>query len=179
MLKDASLYFTNHYSRVSVIARTQHSLDALIAAKGESGFINPIRVDYFDSHSLKRRIISAIENYGEIETFAGWIHSTAPEAPFIIAEVLNSQKSEVKFYHILGVEAADPSGKNSETHKDFTKYENISYRKIILGFVIEDESSRWLTNAEISNGVIDAVMKNKKECVIGKVRPWEMNPFLK
>jgi hypothetical protein len=37
MLKDASLYFTQHFSTVSVIARHQQGLDDLINAKSGSG----------------------------------------------------------------------------------------------------------------------------------------------
>lgn len=55
---------------------------------------------------------------------------------------------------------------------------NIIYKKVILGFVIEDEASRWLTDTEISNGVIDAVINDKDIFTVGKVEPWKKRPLL-
>ena len=42
--------------------------------------------------------------------------------------------------------------------------------------LIEDETSRWLTNTEISNGVIDGIMNEKDYFIVGKIEPWERRP---
>jgi hypothetical protein len=176
MLKEVCLYFAKHAFTVSVIARNQSGLNKLIESKGEQGFINPVKVDYMNYEQLKEKIISAIDNYGSIETCICWIHSTAPEAPYVIAGILNEQNVKCKFFHILGSEHANPFTKNSDIQFTFERFVNIIYRKIILGFVIENDSSRWLSNSEISNGVIDAVTNEKDSFVIGTVEPWEKRP---
>ena len=165
MLKDVPHYFARHGYTVSVIARNPSGLNKLIEAKDQHGFINPIKVDYSDYFLLEEKLKSAINNYGKIEAAVCWIHSTAPEAPFIIAEILNSQNTKVKFYHVLGSVKVQPDGRNEKFEMNISKYENIIYKKIILGFVTEDEKSRWLTNTEIGNGVIDALKKD--ECSVG------------
>lgn len=176
MLKGVPHYFTQHGYTVSVIARNPNGLNKLIEAKAEHGFINPIKVDYSDYNQLEEKINSAIDNYGKIETAVSWIHSTAPEAPYIIADVLNNQNVKTKFFHVLGYEYASPDEKSVDIKYSFERFVNLIYKKIILGFVIEDDNSRWLTDTEISNGVIDGVINEKDTFIVGTVEPWEKHP---
>ncbi len=103
MLKEVSLYFARHGCKVSVIARNQNKFNELIESKSEHGFINPITVDYSDYSYLEEKLYSAIDNYGKIETAVCWIHSTAPETPYVIADVLNNKNIKVKYFHVLEV----------------------------------------------------------------------------
>ncbi|MEO8665453.1 MAG: short-chain dehydrogenase [Ignavibacteria bacterium] len=176
MLKGVPSYYTGHGCTVSVIARNQQGLNELIESKGESGFINPVRADYHDYFLLKDKIVSAIESYGSIEACVCWIHSTAPDAPYIIADILNDQNVSCKYFHVLGCEYKDPYTENLDIEKSFKKYENLVYRKIILGFVNEDDHSRWLSNTEISNGVTDGIIREKYSYIVGTVEPWERKP---
>ncbi len=176
MLKGVPLYFTQHGYTVSVIARDPNGLNRLIESKSEHGFINPIKVDYSDYYMLEEKLNSAIDNYGKIETAVCWIHDSAPDAPYIIADVLNGQNVKCKYFHVLGCEYSLPEEKYKNLHFTFERFINLIYKKIILGFVIEDEVSRWLTDTEISNGVIDAVINEKDSFVVGKVEPWERRP---
>ncbi len=176
MLKGVSLYYASHGCNVSVIARNQTCLNDLIETKCEPGFINPVRVDYKDYFNLKDKIISSIETYGSIEQCVCWIHSTSPDAPYVIADILNEQNIFSKYFHVLGCEYKDPLAENTDIEKNFEKYKNLLYRKIILGFVNEDPDSRWLTNTEISNGVIDGIIREKSTHIVGTVEPWERKP---
>ncbi len=176
MLKGVPHYFTRHGFTVSVIARNPEGLNRLIESKSEHGFINPVKVDYSDYGLLEEKLRSAIDNYGEIESCVCWIHSTAPEALFILANVLNNQNISSKLFHVTGIENIQPDGKNNNFENRISEYKKIAYKKIILGFVIEDEVSRWLTDTEISNGVIDAVINEKEICTVGKTEPFNMRP---
>jgi len=176
MLKDVSLYFAYHGMKVSVIARDQKKFEELIFAKNKSGFINPIRVDYTDYDQLQKKLQNAINIYGPIETAICWIHSTAPEAPYIIAEILNEFNIPFRYFHILGSSYADPAVINEDFEQTLHRFKNITYKKIILGFVIEDNHARWLTNTEIANSVIDAIKKDENLFIAGKVEPWEKRP---
>jgi hypothetical protein len=176
MLKDVPHYFTRHGYTVSVIARNPAGFNKLIESKSEHGFINPIKVDYSDYGLLEEKLKSAIDSYGKIETAVCWIHGTAPEAPYIIADILNNQNIKCKYFHVLGCEYSLPTEENRNLHFTFERFVNLIYRKIILGFVIEDETSRWLTDTEISNGVTDGIINEKDTFIVGKVEPWEMRP---
>lgn len=176
MLSGVTDYFTLHGFTVSVIARNSSGLNKLIESKSEHGFINPVKVDYSDYSSLEERLNSAIDNYGEIDTAVCWIHSTAPEAPYIIADVLNDQNVRCKYFHVLGCEETDPKKETPDIKHSFERFVNIIYKKIILGFVIDEDASRWLTNAEICNGVTDAVISERDSFIVGKAEPFERHP---
>lgn len=46
-----------------------------------------------------------------------------------------------------------------------------------LGFIIEDNnSSRWLTNSEIAQGIIDAIEHEILEKHVGVFEPWNLRP---
>ncbi|WP_160314251.1 hypothetical protein [Bacillus sp. 522_BSPC] len=51
-----------------------------------------------------------------------------------------------------------------------------SYYQVQLGFVTEGSRSRWLTNKEISDGIIEAIKKKKKILTIGQIEPWDKHP---
>lgn len=176
MLKDVSLYFASHGMTVSVIGRDHGKFEELIMSKGSSGFINPVRVDYSDYEQLRLKLDNAVNIYGPVETAVCRLYSTAPEAPHIIAEILNESNIPVKYFHLLGSSYADPSVISEDFGQLFYRFKNVIYKKIILGFVIEDYKSRWLTDTEISNGVIDALKKDEDTFIVGKVEPWERRP---
>lgn len=176
MLKEVPLYFTRHGYTVSVVARNPSGFNKLIESKSEHGFINPIKVDYSDYNLLEEKLKSAIDNYGKIDTAVCWIHSTAQEAPYIVADVLNNQNIKCKYFHVLGSAYGNPHEQNINLQYSYERFVNLVYRKIILGFVIEDDTSRWLTDMEISNGVVDAVINEKDTFVVGTLEPWEERP---
>jgi hypothetical protein len=47
---------------------------------------------------------------------------------------------------------------------------------VILGFVLEGGHSRWLRNAEISQGVLQAIDTDAKRFVVGTIEPWSARP---
>jgi len=53
---------------------------------------------------------------------------------------------------------------------------NMRYRTILLGFVVEGKTSRWLTNNEICDGVIEAIENDARDSIIGTVEPWNKRP---
>lgn len=176
MLKEAAFYFVRHAYAVSVIARGQSGLDRMILEKKDSGFINPVRVDYSNYPLLRKKVTESVADFGPVELCVAWIHHYAPDAAYVIADILNGQEIPFRFFHVLGCEYANPYETNLNAERDFKKFKNISYRKVVLGFICDDENSRWLTNQEISNGVIDAINADRETYIVGTVNPWEKRP---
>ena len=50
------------------------------------------------------------------------------------------------------------------------------YRQVLLGFVPEGDGARWLTNDEISAGVLAAIDEDTALFRIGVTRPWSLRP---
>lgn len=173
MLKTLSLKLKkeNAYG-VSVLSRR-----ASKAFKKEDQ-INPIDVDYHNTVEIKDKIKLAIKNCGEIDLVVSWVHSTAPQAAFEIASLLSVARGDFDFFDILGSSAANPANKDFLTvrKRHFLKIPNLNYRQILLGFIIENNQSRWLTNLEISDGVHEAIKNKKTLYTVGTTKPWSLKP---
>jgi len=177
MLKDVTLHLLKKYDKVSVIARSDEGFKKLEdEAGGYSPRLNKIQTDYSDYSGLINSLIKSIVDFGEINPAVSWVHSTAPLAPMLIAKVMNDTSTHSDFYEVLGSIYADPAARNKKREDEFQIFENINYHKIILGYIIEGSNSRWLTNAEISLGIIEAIEQNIKSGTIGVTEPWELRP---
>ncbi|MCT1902371.1 short-chain dehydrogenase [Oceanobacillus sojae] len=172
ILSEASLWLTNNSAKVSIIARDQGKMERLMSKAHPDTFITPLLVDYKDSAALKENIKNCIQQDGPIDLVIAWIHSSSNHALDIVSREVAQQSSTWKLYHVLG------SSSNLAQIKEAAvkKYSGCQYRQIQLGFILEKEHSRWLTNQEISEGVIDAVANEKSVKVIGTLEPWDRRP---
>ena len=100
-----------------------------------------------------------------------WIRSDAPEAALAAA-----RRTAGPFFHVLGSAAADPARPDPGRRARFEALPGLAYREVILGFVSEGGRSRWLTDEEISRGVLEAVAAGRPRAVVGVVEPWSARP---
>lgn len=180
MLYDVCRHFCKSANTVTVFGRNKKRLNRLASETKELvGSINPISLDYADYEHLKDELKKSINTHGPVEMAICWIHtSKAPDAPKVIAETINENKSVAvcKFYQLLSSATADPAVEKKNIVKDYKSLKNMRNRTILLGFVVEGKTSRWLTNNEICDGVISAVENDNKEFIIGTVEPWARRP---
>ena len=118
----------------------------------------------------------AVQDHGEFTLAVLWIHSSAKLAPLITAKVINETSRSCKFFEILGSAGSAPGIVATERTSEFRDFSNIEYQSITLGFVIEKEGSRWLTDKEISDGVTNALKNNYRKHVVGVTEPWDEHP---
>lgn len=171
MLADVSLWLNNQGYHVSVIARNPHRLKKLIDKVPHKNKITAISVDYNNDEWLRKEIISTVIKNGKIDTVIAWIHSYAENALEIICKEVSNGRNEWNLFHVLG------SRSNLiEIQKNVPISENCSYHQVQLGFILEDSYSRWLTDQEISEGVIESISKNKKLHIVGNIEPWDKRP---
>ena len=85
---------------------------------------------------------------------------------------------EGRLFQVLGSAAADPSHpwRLETARKVVDGLSRCALRQVILGFEVEPAGSRWLTNAEISNGVLEAVRTDAPLTIIGQTKPWSARP---
>lgn len=177
MLKDVSLQLLDEFDTVSVIARGTKGFDDLKKAAGKNkNKISVLRVDYNNYMELTQTLTKSIRDSGAISLAISWVHSTAPLAAILAAKIINETSAGCDFYELLGSIYADPNAKNINREEGFKEFRNISYRKIILGYVPDSGGSRWLSNAEISSGFISAVHNNLPEKIVGAIEPWDKKP---
>ncbi|EYB66832.1 hypothetical protein DEIPH_ctg066orf0014 [Deinococcus phoenicis] len=120
--------------------------------------LHPLGADDTDANALQP---------GAFDRGVVWIHGTALEAP--------SQQVRGPCWHVLESAATNPARPGSQRRERFAALGNDD-REVILGFVVEGNGSRWLTDEEISAGVLHALHHDLKRHVIGGVEPWSARP---
>lgn len=150
--------------RVSVMARNQKRLRAV------SGSIDCIACDYNDGVALA-------EILGQLEPpdlVVAWIHGRAQKARRALADCV---RAEGRFVQVLGSAHGDPA--HPERLTEMAAAADglpIDYQAVVLGFMLEGAKSRWLTNDEISAGVLAAVRSAAPLAIVGTVEPWSAKP---
>lgn len=157
---------------VSVIALRPSSLQALstyLHAQGNG--LNALAVDYHDDERLQENLLEAVRLHGPITLTVAWIHSSAIDAPLVIAELVTG-----KFFHVRSASASQPDFQDPFDVISIKALSDIEYYQIILGFVLENGAARWLTNQEIAQGVIAAMKEPCASGTIGITEPWQSRP---
>jgi len=150
--------------RVSILARNEKRIRAVADA------VEPIVCDYNDGVALAEAL-SLIE---APDLVVAWIHGRAPQSRRAFAECLSA---EGRFVQVLGSALGDPA--HPERLAEMAKAADglpIDYQAVVLGFVVENGQSRWLSNDEISAGVLSAIDSEKAVSIVGTVEPWSAKP---
>ncbi|MFS0673243.1 short-chain dehydrogenase [Ornithinibacillus sp. 179-J 7C1 HS] len=155
---------------VYVVHRDKTRFQAMQSRSTHPDKLFSIRVDYHDEKTLQKKIQETIQIKGCCpDIIVSWIHNSAPNAlPTILKEV-SVRKKPWKLIHVQG-------SSSFFVKENTTVPEVCEYRRVYLGFVLENENARWLTHEEIANGIIKVIHGDYKETVIGTLKPWNKRP---
>lgn len=168
MLSGVSIWLSKNGYHVSVIARNPRKMKRLLDQNPSQ--MTPLLVDYTNNEELAKQCHRIQKMNGPIDLVIAWVHSTGQNVIPCLTECL-SRSEPWKLFHVNG------SSSNLEKIKDKMIVPlHVNYHQILLGFKIENGISRWLTNEEISNGVIEAIVEEKLEQIIGTIEPWYKRP---
>lgn len=172
MLSEVTLWLANHYERVTVIGRTEEKFNLLQDKASHPERLHFISCDYQDVDDFTKKVADVLDIEGPAELAVTWIHSNNKQALIQLERIISKINSdEWKLFHIHGSMAS------RQPHRTLTGSPNCKDHEIILGFILKgNDSSRWLTNYEISAGVMDAIKENSHTKVIGTVEPWDRRP---
>lgn len=167
MLADVSLWLANTGYIVSVIGRTKEKHLHLLEKATNPTFINCLVVDYSNYALLEEQVSGAIKKYGPISLVVSW--TPLLKSLEIINTLASKQKNPWALYQVMG------SSRYFENNS-LVVPDNCKHRSIYLGFIIEGDQSRWLSNSEISQGVIRNIEEDSFESIIGTLHPYERRP---
>ena len=120
---------------LTVVARTPRRLPPGVVQ---------LALDYRSTEDLRRGLTEAIRERGPIELAVCWIHTDAPDAPRVVAEhVVPGGRLVQVFGTRVWPLAVLPAG--------------LAYTQVLLGGMRSASGVRWLTDEEISKGVLAAV----------------------
>ena len=137
--------------------------------------------DYGDPQRLGSVLEEAIRERGRPELTIAWMREDALEGLHAAARVLEEARVEegragpCRLVHVLPSAARSPVVRK-RYRDEFDRFGSIQYRQVVLGFVIDEGISRWLTDTEISDGVLRSLELQASEFVVGRVHPWSRSP---
>lgn len=156
--------------RVSVLARRASAF-----AMREPGVVG-LDCNYNDTDALVATLNRARDGEGSIDLAVGWFHTLGP-AP-MLATRTGCLGTPGRFFHVLGSAMDDPEHperlERAARAADGAAF--CLYRQVILGFEPSRDGARWLTNEEISAGVLKAIDDDAAVSTIGVTRPWSARP---
>ena len=171
MLAKASLWLSERSDHVSVIGRNQVKLHRLAERSSRQNIV-PIAVDYYDLDYFGKEISQSMDRHGPYDLVVAWIHSREKSVIDLVSEEIRKRTNRSwSLYHVLG-----SSSNLEEILRELDVSDGCDYHQVQLGFVIEQGRSRWLTNEEISNGVIHAIQTGARKHLVGTLEPWSSRP---
>lgn len=169
MLQKVSKSFAEQGYHTSVIGRNVNRLKEIQDSCHAPERITCLAVDYHNSDELRVKIKKFIQKNGPITLVVAWIHSSAVDALQIISEEIEILSKEWELFHVLGSSAY-------KSDKKVRCSTLCRYYRIILGFMVEEKCSRWLTHDEIASGVIVGIHHKQREWIVGTLEPWDARP---
>jgi hypothetical protein len=174
MLAEASRHIANDADCTSLFARSEASLQALRNSLPASVHAIATAVDYRLEPGFAHAVCTRIGNAGVPQLVLAWFHDTRPA--LALATQLSDCSQPVRFFHVLGSASANPAASLRKQRMAFDALPCLTYHQIVLGFVRGERGSRWLTHAEISAGVIQALQLGLRCHIVGVVEPWDARP---
>jgi uncharacterized protein YbjT (DUF2867 family) len=143
---------------VSVVGRDPNKL-ARLAAGCE--LIRPISVDYEDLELFSAHLADAQRRLGSISLAVLWVRSWAPGSLLAAGAAVAAGGRVVR---VVGSSASRASDEAAETLR---RRLGGAYQEVRLGAVGTVAGQRWLTDAEISEGVHSAIQSGAAETLVG------------
>ncbi|WP_010097671.1 short-chain dehydrogenase [Ornithinibacillus scapharcae] len=170
MLEGVCHWLTGEGYEVCVIHRNHKKFELMQEKSNYPHQLHSITVDYHDNEKLQLAIQEAKRKHGCYpDLIISWIHNSAPNAlPTVLREV-QYRNEPWKLIHVQG-------SSSFFVKENTTVPKMCEYRRVYLGFVLDDQHSRWLTHDEIAGGIIKVIKRDYKETVIGTLRPWSKRP---
>lgn len=170
MLRAASVELAKRSSALTSVARTQRSLARLDREIQDLDCRHRlVRLDYNDLAELRREVADAIETEGPADLLLAWIHDEqGPVLPALVEQV-STQGAPCEVVHVRGSASADPAAAEDASAGRYSNLESVAYQQVVLGFHVEPETNTpgWLTNDEISAGVLEAIDGGSSRVVVG------------
>ena len=141
----------------------------------ETGTSSATAANYNDPDALIATLNRARDGEGRSAWPSAWFHP----GPAAHADDAHRGRGRAgRFFHVLGSAAADPDypGRLAQAAATAKDAAYCAYRQVLLGFLLEDAGARWLTNAEISAGVLKAIDDDAPFTALGVTEPWALRP---
>jgi len=174
MLAQATQALAARCDVLTLVARTERSLRSLDDALATSGVTRHLlRLDWSDPRAFVGTLEEHVDRVGAPALVVAWLHDDTL-GPAVARAVARDPGCD--FLQVRGSSAASPSADTGAIARDPRIPAQARYRQVILGFVVTEGRSRWLSHHEISEGTLQAVDHPQAVTVVGTVEPWDRRP---
>ncbi len=168
MLRAASVELASRSRTMTSVARTERSLAAVNALLSASSALHHmLALDWSKPeeflHSLRQHLVRTERP----DLVVAWIHDD--ELAIRVAGLVATQAA-CRFFHVVGSAGSDPSLIAANLRQRLPP-STATYHQVILGHVRANGGTRWLTNEEISAGVLSAIARAEPEYIVGTIQP--------
>jgi len=175
MLREATVELAQRSRLLTAVSHSRNALrelgQALSGAPCERRLLS---LDWHQGADFVAALKRHAEAAGPPSLAIAWLHD--PAMGPAIANAISRPGSRCAFFQVLGSDAADPDRPPDQLYATLDARGDLDYHQVILGFQKTEGGSRWLTHAEISAGVIEAVESPAPRHIVGVVTPWSDRP---
>lgn len=175
MLREATIALAQRSQLLTAVSHSRNALRELgQALSGSPCERRLLSLDWHQGADFVAALKRHAETAGAPSLAIAWLHD--PALGPVIANAVSLPGARCAFFQVLGSDAADPARAPDTLHATLAPRGDLDYHQVILGFVKAESGSRWLTNSEISAGVIEAVESRAPRHIVGVVTPWSDRP---
>ena len=133
-----------------------------------------VAADWAHETAFLRAIDAAEETHGPFGLALVWLHPRAEDLRRRLAARVTAPPR--LYVEVLGSAASRPHAFGDSQLDALGARDDLVYRQVILGFVVEGARARWLTDDEISAAAIRALDAGEARTVAGQIEPWDRRP---
>lgn len=169
MLREASTELASQTQCLTSVAHTRESLAALDSTiLKRSGKHHMLALDWSEPDAFIGAIMRHIASTEQPDFVLAWTHNAG--LAIRLASMLVTRP--VQFFHVVGSAATNPARVAAQTSGTLQPSAGVDYHQIILGKKGQGNASRWLTDKEISSGVLEAIREKRGRFVVGTLENW-------
>ena len=166
MLRAVAVAIASRSRLVTSVARTRRSLDALDAAlPAGAGRHLLLALDWSRPDEYLERIEKHLRAVGRPDLVVAWIHSD--HLALDLVGRLEAAGAECDVFHVVGSAHDDPLRLADTLRAEVGPLAAVRYHQVVLGARRVARGRRWLSDEEITDGVLDAVARGAATSVIG------------
>jgi len=165
MLRAAALHLSRRADVVTVLARTASRL-ASLQRDALPRRIETVALDWHDAAAVGEAVVGSSRRDGPIGLAVAWVHSSACGVPAAVAAALSATSPGCRLFLVVGSREDAEQPVKRGWHDQLSAAPGIVYRRVRLGRH-GGPSGRWLTDDEISRGVVDAVSADARDALVG------------
>jgi hypothetical protein len=175
MLREATIELARRSRLLTAVSHSRTALrdlgQALSGAPCERRLLS---LDWHDAVDFIASLKRHVEVAGAPSLAVAWLHE--PALGPAVANAISLPGVRCAFFQVFGSDAADPARGPNTLREALEPRGDLDYHEVILGFRRMEGGSRWLTHAEISAGVLEAVRLREPSHTVGVVTPWSDRP---